>query len=228
MKLSGMNAAMLVLASVGAGLLAAFVLRYLCPAEKLRIARNRIYAHLMEFRLFFDEPALVWNAQIQLLRANARLLFLLLPALAIVTPAMWWIFTEIEPLFAYRDPGPGEPVVLTAQLRPGAPLSVPAAIAESRGITVETPVLRLAADRQLAWRLRFEEATQGPLRLSVGGRTFEKSIDARTASFPAGEVEKIEIHYPRTHDLSWIFWFATLSSGAAVTFLKQLPRKPLY
>jgi hypothetical protein len=222
MKLSGMNAAILVLASVGAGLLAALVLRYLSPSEKLRITRNRIYAHLMEFRLFFDEPALVWNAQIQLLRANARLLFLLLPALAILTPAMWWIFTELDPLFAYRDTGPGEPVVLTAQLRPSAPLSIPAAISESRGVTVETPVLRLAPDRQLAWRLRLDEMVQGPLRLSVGGRTLEKSINPRTTSFSAGEVEKIELHCPRTHDFSWIFWFGALSTAAAVTFLKQL------
>jgi len=223
-----MNAVILVLASVGAGLLAALVLRYLSPAEKLRATRNRIYAHLMEFRLFFDEPALVWNAQIQLLRANARLLVLLLPALAILTPATWGIFTELDPLFAYRDPGPGEPVVLTAQLRPGAPLSIPAALAESRGFTVETPVLRLAADRQLAWRLRLDEAAHGPLRLSVGGRTLEKSIDPRRTSYPHGDVVNIEIHYPRTHDFSWIFWFAALSSAVTVTFLKQLPRKPLY
>jgi hypothetical protein len=223
-----MNAAILVLASVGAGLLAALVLRYLSPSEKLRITGDRIYAHLMEFRLFFDEPALVWNAQIQLLRANARLLVLLLPALAILTPALWWIFTELDPLFAYRDPGPGEPVVLTAQLRSGTPLSIPAAISRLRGVTVETPVLRLAADRQLAWRLRVDKAAQGSLRVLIGGQTFEKGIDARTASFSAGEVEKIEIHYPRTHDFSWLLWFSALSTLAAVTFLKQLPRKPLY
>ena len=49
------------------GILTAFVFRRFAPRHTGRTV-NRILAHVMQLRLFFDEPRLVWNAQRDLLR----------------------------------------------------------------------------------------------------------------------------------------------------------------
>ena len=48
--------------------------RRLADARRVRAATNQILARIMEFRLFVDEPALVWRAQKEALRANLALL----------------------------------------------------------------------------------------------------------------------------------------------------------
>ena len=59
----------------------------------LAAAMNRLRAHLMELRLFADEPALVWTAQWDLLKANGVFLWHMLRPLALLAlPAgllMW-------------------------------------------------------------------------------------------------------------------------------------------
>ena len=59
------------------GLLAIVVFRACSDQDAIRRASNRLMAHLMEFRLFIDEPALIIRAQRDLLIDNWRLLRLL-------------------------------------------------------------------------------------------------------------------------------------------------------
>ena len=72
------------------GILTAVVIRYTTDASALRATARRIQAHLLEFRLFFDEPRLIWQAQMNLLRDNLRLFMLLLPATLILALPMAW------------------------------------------------------------------------------------------------------------------------------------------
>ena len=54
------------------GIMTAFVFRRFASSGT-RQTVNRILAHVMELRLFLDEPGLVWKAQCDLLRENLRL-----------------------------------------------------------------------------------------------------------------------------------------------------------
>lgn len=53
--------------------------------ERLRQSANRIIAHLFEIRLFWEEPAVVWRAQWDLIVENGRLLKLLTIPLIVTT-----------------------------------------------------------------------------------------------------------------------------------------------
>jgi len=54
------------------GIVTAFVFRRFGSSHTRRTV-NRILAHVLELRLFLDEPRLIWNAQRDLLRENLRL-----------------------------------------------------------------------------------------------------------------------------------------------------------
>jgi hypothetical protein len=106
---------------------------------------NRILAHVMEFRLFVDEPALIWRAQRDAIRAN----FALLRQIAIPCIAMTALFGILwSPMDRYfgREPlRPGEATVMTAHVD-----QVP----EVPGIVVETPGVRIARTGEVSWRIR--------------------------------------------------------------------------
>jgi hypothetical protein len=97
----------------------------------------------MEFRLFVDEPAVIWRAQRDALRANGRLL----REIAIPGTVMAVLFLLIRsPLERHFGHGPlpaGQASVVTA--RSDKAPAVP-------GIVVETPGVRVADE--VSWRIR--------------------------------------------------------------------------
>src|SRR5438067_2508597 len=69
------------------GSAAMFVFRRFTNPELLRQTSNRILAHVLEFRLFLDEPAIILRAQRDLMVENFRLLRqIALPCLILAIP----------------------------------------------------------------------------------------------------------------------------------------------
>jgi hypothetical protein len=188
---------MLVLMSILTGVLTTFVIRRTTHAGALREARNRLLAHLMEFRLFFDEPVLVWNAQLALFRDNARILrLLLLPTLILALP-MTWLWLQLDAHYGHSPLRLGESVVVTAQL------TRPLALTERYELqgadaVVETPPVRITHDNQLAWRVHPARDHVGPLKV-----------------LPDKDVAGVTVNYP-SRTLAWMLWFAAISTVAAL------------
>ncbi len=207
----------LVIVSVLTGLITALVFRRTTDMALLRATWKRIQAHLLEFRLFFDEPQLIWKAQLGLFREHARFFALLLPAMLILGPPMAWMWLQLDTIYAHRPLRAGEPAVVTAQLNAGASkltLQAPA------GMTVEVGPVRVAGSNQAAWRIRADREVRGTLKFTVDGQSVVKSIAAggrptllsmrRTRDLtdfllhpeeprlPAGVIAWLDVDYPRS------------------------------
>lgn len=126
--------------SILAGIVAAVVMRLTTSRARLRASMKSIQADLLEFRLYFDEPALIWQAQMKLVRDNFRLSVQFLPAILILVLPMLWLMPHDRPL------RPGEAAVVTATGH--------FALQPQPGIQIETPALRIPHDNQIAWRIR--------------------------------------------------------------------------
>ncbi len=145
--------------------------------EQLRVSINSILAHLMEFRLFAQEPSLIVRAQWNLLRANARMLRALLgPSLLLVVP-FGALLALLDGFFGHTALQAGVAGVVTVQASGSlddARLQTPT------GITVETPALRAPAVHQVSWRIKSVHAVSGLMQISAHGAVMQKSI--RTGS----------------------------------------------
>jgi hypothetical protein len=169
------------------------VFRLTTDTAALRITVREIQARFLEFRLFFDEPRLIWRAQKALLRANARALGIVLPSLLILAAPMTWLILQLEK-------GPlevGEPTVVTVQL---AHAGDEVALEAPPEIAVETQPVHITEERQIAWRIR--------LLRPITGRP---ELTAR----PASNVVWLKIDYPAA-SLWLIFWFLAISSVTTV------------
>lgn len=227
--------------SVGFGLLTLWAFRRTTDLVAFRQTRKRLVARLLEFRLFYDEPALIWRAQKAIVRENLRLFALLVHPALVLTLPMAWLLMQLEAVYAYAPLEVGRPAVVTAQIAgeltsgdAGASLEAPP------GISVETPPVRSATDRQISWRVRPLRPVCGSLRLQIRGAAVGKSICAGTrrvflvrrrvqtlisfllwpeeARLPRGDAVWVEVDYPATDvtiagvALPWIAWFVLIST----------------
>ena len=235
--------------SVALGIFTVWIFGRTTDLVGFRQTRKRLLAHLLEFRLFFDDPALIWRAQKAIVRENLRLIALLAPLALILTPAMAWLLLQLEAVYAYAPLAVGQPAVITAQITgelisgdAGASLQAPP------GISVETPPVRSATDRQISWRIRPLRPVCGSLRLQIRGAAIGKSVCSGTrrvflarrrvrslisfllrpeeGRLPGGDVAWVEVDYPATDvtitgiGLPWIAWFALISVVGAAAFAR--------
>ena len=148
----------------------------------VRAAGKRLQARLLEMRLYSSEPALMWAAQKALLRDNLRWLALMLPPALILGLPLAWLFIQLDAVYG-RSPLPvGGAAVVTVQLKRALdPSDAAATLQAPPGIAVESPPVRVFAERQISWRIRALRPVRGNLRFVM---------------LPAGDVAWVKVNYP--------------------------------
>jgi len=196
------------------GVAAAFVFVRFSDRASIRSTTNRMMAHVMEFRLFLDTPALVFRAQRDLLRENLHLLRLILLPCAILALIFIVLFPQLDAMYGHTPLKAGERAIVTAHAREDSILEAPP------GIAVETPGAYNVHERQISWRVRALGRVSGELKIgSVTKRIVAGGglIDGWRIPFRSPE---IEIQYPRAAVLgvNWMVWFFFISSAAAIGY----------
>jgi hypothetical protein len=225
--------------AIATGIAMLWVFGRFSNAEQAALAKHKIRANLYAFRLYADEPALIFRAQKQLLFWNARYLASMLrPSAVLLVPATLLMF-GLDAVYGHRPLSPGESAIVTAQLGSGSDVGSLAPTLEGRGIAVETPCVRIPAERQFCWRVRAMGAASGSVILRVAGVSFSKSVrtgapsgvvaERRVASLfewlrypgeprlPGGPLRWIGVSYPGAtldvfgHGAHWLLWFVAVS-----------------
>lgn len=212
------------------GLAAFWVFRRFTDHAALRTVRRRLYAHLLEIRLFSDEPALVWKAQKALLADNVRFLALTArPALIMAVPFAF-LYAPLDSLYGWRPIEVGHSAVVTLQLaREPAASDERYILRPPPGIAVETPAVRDFAERQIVWRIRARKPVRGNLRIALPDASeVSRNIAAgeptlapnrRRESSPG--IVWVEVDYPKASvviaglSLPWLAWFLIFSAASA-------------
>jgi hypothetical protein len=244
---------MMSLAALGValGLVLLLVLRKVSNQGAIRNIRRQLQACLYELRLFIDEPALVWSAQMRLLWLNARYLALMLrPALILAVP-MIFLFSLLEPFYGKAPLAIAETSIVTLKLvHPRAALVAAPILQPPDGIEVETPAVRMQGTGLICWRIRAVKSTSGLMRVVFPTEIVTKEITSGTnpkflsprrvrslwqlfwhpteGPLPTGNVDWIEIDYPsRTIDWlglewPWFVWLLLFSTGTAIALMRPL------
>lgn len=233
--------ASLVPVSILAGIGMLLVFRHASDQAAIRRAKSIAQAHLLEFRLFMDEPRLILRAQRDLIVANARFLKLMLRPVVVLALPMGLLLAGLEAFYGHAPLRVGQPAIVTAQLKDAAALL---ALKASPDVAIETPPLRVPADRQVSWRIKPLRAATTELEIVRDGRTVRKSVSAgagvqflseRRGSMASlflrptepplsgGEIEWIEVRYPDAVvlRLHWLIWFFGVSGITALALRRR-------
>lgn len=234
----------IIAAAAGAGILGVF--RMTADQARIRAAKRLVQAHLLELRIYRDEPGVVWRAQKSLAAANLRYLALMLRPVLITAVPLAVLLVHLEAFYSRAPLAIGAAAIVTMRMR-GAGGDVPQLEAPP-GVAVETPAVRALDLDQVSWRIRPRAAVSGMLRIRLHGGVVEKGIEAGAGPrFVAGrrarsawdalwhpdeprivapQVDWVEIRYPEATvewlgiRLHWLIWFA-LVAGLAALLLRR-------
>ena len=198
-------------ASAAAAVMALVVLRRWSDQKKIAELRSRAAAHLLEFRLFMDEPALILRSQRDLLVDNARLMGLLARPLLILAVPMGLLMWQLDALYGRAPLRVGEAAVVTSDSRPDS-FVVP------EGVAVETAPVYLQATNETCWRIRPSREVSGTLRAGTVKTRLVAGSGVAYLPNPNG------ITYPEAtiFGLHWLIWFLILSTVGAFILRKPM------
>jgi hypothetical protein len=227
--------------SILAGIGMLVVFRHASDQAAIPRAKNLVAAHLLEFRLFMDEPRLVLRAQRDLIVANLRFLKLMLRPVLVLALPMAVLLAQMEAFYGHAPLVVGEPAIVTVQLKnSGRDLTLKA----PAGVVVETPPVHVLSDRQVSWRVRPTHAVSGELQIVEPDHILTKSItagagmrylserrgsvknlllDAAELPVTNHEIAWIEVSYPPAviWHLHWLIWFFLVSGITAFSLRRR-------
>ena len=236
--------------STAAGVGMLWIFRRTSNQERMKAVKRRVYASLLELRVYSDEPRVTWRAQKSLFAANLRYMALALkPALWLALP-MALLLIHLEAFYG-RAPLPlAQDAVVTLGMSSDWNAQSPAPLLTTpAGIEIDGPPVRATDLREVSWRIRPRSDASGELRFNIGGQTVTRNIEAGArpryipgksvrssiealwnpgGSVSAPQIEWIEVRYPKASlrvfgfAVNWLVWFFVVSMAAALAFKKRL------
>jgi hypothetical protein len=161
------------------------VFRRFSNTEALALAKRKIRAALYEFRLFGDDPRLVFRAQGQLLLWNARYIGLILKPAAVIVLPIIALTMMMDTVYGHRPLQVGEDTLVTARVANNIDLNKLSPELRGGNIAVETPSVRLPDQHQVVWGVRAIAPGKNNVSLTVPGdgeseSAAQKSVDVGT------------------------------------------------
>jgi hypothetical protein len=236
----------LISAAAGVGML--WVFQKTSNQAAIGATKRLVQAHLLELRIYRDEPGVMWQAQKSLLVSNLHYMGLMLqPALIMALPFAI-LLVHLDAFYGRAPLVVGADTIVTMGVHGSNGGSVPVLDAPA-GVAVETPAVRVLDQGQVSWRIRPQAAISGLLRIRTDGGTVEKRIEAglgprfvpgRKVSslweavwhpdeprIASSQVEWVEIRYPDASlewlgiRMHWLIWFVVISMLAALLLKRR-------
>lgn len=172
-------AVMLALAFVTA-LVVLGVMKVASNQARMTAAKRRIHADLLEMRLYNDDVRALLRAQGSLLRHNAAYIWLSLVPLLITALPLTLAIAQVQSWYGYTGLVPGQPTLVTADLRGPAPGALPTLEAGSPGdaaIDADGPGMYFPSLQQVVWRVVPHAPGPQVVRVRVAGAAaIEKTV----------------------------------------------------
>ncbi len=173
-------------------LLMLFVFRFTSNQQGIKNVKNKIKAHLLEFRLFKDSLYILLKAQGKILGYNLKYIgYAAKPLLVMIIPLIL-ILIQLNLWFGYHSMTPGQKSILKAELElDQSLLDAEFKIETSSGLAVETLPLRIEDKGEVNWRFQAEEEGIHELALTVNGQRIVKQVVV--AQSPLSKISPVKV-----------------------------------
>ncbi|HXY49420.1 MAG TPA: hypothetical protein VEI01_08215 [Terriglobales bacterium] len=239
-------ALLVLLLSVAVGLLMVVIFRYTSDQKAIRVAKNRIKAHLLAVRLFQDQLPVVLRSYGRIVRSTGRYLQLAFKPLLLVALPLAILIGQLDRFLAWTPIPAGH--VFLVKVRTTNTDAVDAVTLQLPPELSTTAVVHIPQDKEIVWRV--VATRNGHYDLNLGtpdqivsknvivasgwerlsparlrGRFWKRWLVSGEPTLPAdGQIESIEVDYPSRSigfaglDCNWIWLFLILSLVAGFLF----------
>jgi hypothetical protein len=162
--------------SVLAGVLLLWLFGKVSDQDTIRTVRDKVRGNLIAIRLFGDDLGLMFRLLGRLLRDNLIFMrYAFVPMLVLLVPVLV-LLIQLDLRFGARPLEPGADALVKVTLRDPALVEQGVDLAVPEGVTIETPPVRIAALREIAWRIRAQRAGDYELVVRAGAAAVPKEL----------------------------------------------------
>jgi uncharacterized membrane protein (DUF106 family) len=213
------------IALAGISLLTGVALIFLFKAtsdqERIKRARDKFKARILEMRIYQDDIVLIHKALFAALATNFSYLRASFKPILVLVAFVFVVFVQLDARYGRSPLRPGNHALFAVTLKDGLdPTRVGFDLEAGPGLTVDSPPVRSPADRRIYWRIRADENGTHALKVTVLDKTYTFPVRAewsnatvgyvRTAGRvvspllhpslpripPDSPIEAVELHYP--------------------------------
>lgn len=244
--------ALVIILSVVVGFAMVVVFRYTSDQKAIRIAKDRLKAHLLAVRLFQDQILVILRTYVRIFGDSGRYLRLASKPLLLVIIPLTLLIVYLDRYLGSTPFQPSQAFLLTVRTSKLETVDQ-VSVRLPPGITASAPPVHIPAENEVVWRLVAEKDGAYNVSVSAGdGGIFAKEVVASTqvsrlsperlrgpfwrrfltSSEPglpdSSPIEAIAVNYPsRNIRFAWIEWnwivlFFVLSLLAGFIFKKVL------
>lgn len=225
--------------AVVAGLLVSLPFRWLTNADKVRLTKDQMMAHILGVRLFRDQVPIALASYASAGIAAARYIWLLLPAAAVGALPLAFLYGQLQARLDHAPPRLGEQLLITVRLRPQA-ASDDVHLELPLSLELTAPPVHAISSSEITWRIQPTACGVFPITVVTSGsrviirvRACDSdrplTVSAAPASWitrffepdleklpPASPAERITVGYTERrlsaagHDLDWRLLFFLL------------------
>jgi hypothetical protein len=234
--------------SVVVGLLTVVVFGYVSDQHAVRIAKDRLKAHLLALRLFQDQIPVVLRAYVRILLATGRYLRLALKPLLVVIIPLTFLIAEVDRFLGMMPLQAGHDFLIKAHADNNASLDG-LNLQLPDGLASTAPAVHVPSQGEVVWRVIGESAGRYRLKIKTSGQAdLDKSVvigsgiprlspvrfkgqfwkriflSAEPSLPESGGVQSIEVMYPQRQinfvglAWNWIWLFLVVSLAAGFLF----------
>ncbi len=167
----------LAIVSLVMGIFMLLIFRYTSNQKEIRKTKDLIKGHLIEIRLFKDNLRVLLSAQKKILLYNLKYMALAVKPMLFMILPVGIALIQMNDWFGHRPLRPGESAVVAVSVshEKAADLS-DVAIEVDKGLTVETPALRMPDANEVDWRIRADVPGEHRVIVRASGYTFQKQV----------------------------------------------------
>jgi hypothetical protein len=162
--------------SIVIGFLMVIVFRYTSDQNGIRIAKDRLKAHLLAVRLFQDQIQVVLISYWRIIRSTGTYLRLAFMPLLYVSVPLIFLMVQIDRYLGYTPLSTGQTFLVTAKLATSEALDQ-ASLKLPEGMAITAPAVHVPAANEIVWRLSSGTQGTGSLEVTAGGESVTKSVE---------------------------------------------------
>ena len=216
--------------SIVIGFLMVVVFRYTSDQGAIRIAKDRLKAHLLAVRLFQDQIQVVLISYWRIVRSTGAYLRLACMPLLYVSVPLIFLIVQVDRYLGYAPMPKGQEFLVKATLVDSGTLDQ-TLLRLPPGVLLTAPPVHVPLQKEIVWRVQSTTAGSQDLQVTIGNQSESKSLQvdgglkrlspvrlrdrwwerilvSGEPALPAnGPVQSIEVDYPeRTIAFAWIEW----------------------
>ncbi|MBN2040302.1 MAG: hypothetical protein JW864_09690 [Spirochaetes bacterium] len=163
--------------SLAAGIFVMIVFRMTLNSKRVKFAKRRIIAHLLEIPLYKDNIRILLSAQKNILRFNLKFLTSILkPVLIVIIPMSVCVF-QMQKWLGYEPLSTKGSAVFRVILDDKNAFNK-ISIEPGEGINIDTPALRIAEDNEISWRISADKPGRHNIKINIDDSVLYKNIIA--------------------------------------------------